>query len=372
MNERTYKIGISGSYGGLNLGDEAILQSIISELRDSVKVEITVFSRDPEDTLQRHKVDRAIAVRELSLTEIKPELKQLDLFILGGGGILYDAEAKIYLREVMLAHELGIPVMVYAISAGPLTNRSLQKYVCEVLEQVEVITVREKGVVKILEEVGVQKKIIVTADPALLLEPEEIPDDIFLKEHSNGKRRLVCMSVREPGIAAPDINDELYHNILANAADFIVDRYDADVLFIPMERKMLDLQHSHAVVSMMLRPQHAWILNRPYTSGQVLTLMKYFHLAVGMRLHFLIFAALQGIPFVALPYSSKVSGFLDDLQITMPPFHLVNAGRLIAHIDSSWDARDVIKEHIQNKLPELKMKASLNNKILIDLLKTLK
>jgi len=28
-----YRIGITGSYGGLNLGDEAILQSIIAELR---------------------------------------------------------------------------------------------------------------------------------------------------------------------------------------------------------------------------------------------------------------------------------------------------------------------------------------------------
>ena len=31
-SDRVYKIGISGSYGGLNLGDEAILQSIVSQL----------------------------------------------------------------------------------------------------------------------------------------------------------------------------------------------------------------------------------------------------------------------------------------------------------------------------------------------------
>lgn len=47
--DRVYKVGISGSYGGMNLGDEAILQCIITQLRGSLPVEITVFSQDPDD-----------------------------------------------------------------------------------------------------------------------------------------------------------------------------------------------------------------------------------------------------------------------------------------------------------------------------------
>ena len=53
-----YKVGITGSYGGLNLGDEAILQSIVTQLRRDLPVEITVFSRDAEDTKRRHGVER--------------------------------------------------------------------------------------------------------------------------------------------------------------------------------------------------------------------------------------------------------------------------------------------------------------------------
>src|SRR3954471_12445855 len=52
--KETYKVGITGSYGGLNLGDEAILQSIVTQLRRDLPVEITVFSRDAEDTKRRH------------------------------------------------------------------------------------------------------------------------------------------------------------------------------------------------------------------------------------------------------------------------------------------------------------------------------
>src|SRR5712671_4537828 len=122
----TYRIGITGSYGGLNLGDEAILQSIIAQLRKDLPVEITVFSRDAEDTKRRHGVERAVPVRKLSRPEVTAEVERLDLLILGGGGILYDAEARVYLREVSIAKEKGIPVMLYAIGAGPLSDPAVQ------------------------------------------------------------------------------------------------------------------------------------------------------------------------------------------------------------------------------------------------------
>lgn len=65
------------------------------------------------------------------------------------------------------------------------------------------------------------------------------------------------MSVREPGVAAPDLDEKLYHRLLANAADFMVDRMNADIIFISMERKALDLQHSPAVITQMQKPQRA-------------------------------------------------------------------------------------------------------------------
>src|SRR4026209_1419633 len=101
-----FRVGIPGSYGGMNLGDEAILQSIIAQLRrDLPQVEITVFSRDADDTKKRHGVERAVTVRKLARSEVMPEVERLDLLILGGGGILYDADARTYLREVALAKE---------------------------------------------------------------------------------------------------------------------------------------------------------------------------------------------------------------------------------------------------------------------------
>jgi polysaccharide pyruvyl transferase CsaB len=364
-----FKVGITGSYGGLNLGDEAILQSIIAQLkRDLPQVEITVFSRDADDTKKRHGVDRAVPVRKLSRAEIAPEVERLDLLILGGGGILYDADARTYLREVALAKEKHVPVMVYAIGAGPLEDADVQKSVADSLEGVELITVRERSAQQVLEHAGVHREIVVTADPALLLKPEPLPRGVLRTEGLEGRRRLIGMSVREPGVAAPDLDVNQYHALLANAADFMVDRFDADVVFVPMERSVLDSQHSHAVIAKMLRAQRATVLKGEYTSGQLLSLMGKLDFALGMRLHFLIFAAIQGTPFVALPYAGKVSGFLEALNLPAPPLHLVNPGRLIAHLDESWDRRRSMRTKIGESLPALQERAKETNRLAVDLL----
>jgi len=209
---------------------------------------------------------------------------------------------------------------------------------------------------------------VITGDPALLLEPEPLPRDAVAQEGLERDHPIIGMSVREPGVAAPDLNEDFYHALLANAADFMVDRFDADIVFVPMERDVQDTQHSHAVIAQMLRAQRAAVLKGNYTSGQLLTLMERFSFVLGMRLHFLIFAALRGVPFVALPYANKVSGFLEDLQIATPPIELVNAGRLIAYLDECWDRKDALRAHIAETLPALKERSLETHRIAVKLL----
>mgnify|MGYP003575576408 CR=1 FL=1 len=364
MENRPFRVGISGSYGGLNLGDEAILEGIVTQLRASMPVEITVFSRNAEDTQRRHQVERAVPVRDLTRNEARQEVDRLDALILGGGGILFDGEVEVYLREVLLAHELGVPVMVYAVSAGPLTQRSSRELVRQALEQAALITVRDRHGRRLLEEIGLHQVIHLTADPALLLQAQALPEDALTREGLDPPRRRIGFSVREPGPAAPGMSVDHYHDLLANAADFMAERLDADVVFVPLERGNLDLQHSHAVISRMQCAQRATVLKGEYSPGQLMKLIGQFEFCVGMRLHFLIFSALQSVPFVALPYASKVAGLLQDLEMDMPPLGDVNSGRLLATIDHSWDYRANVRDRIQERLPVLQDRARENNRLL--------
>ena len=273
------------------------------------------------------------------------------------------------MREVFLANELNVPVFVYAISAGPLTRHTARQAVRDGLNgsPTTVITVRDRLGYRLLEDVGVSQEIHLTADPAFLLEKEELPADSLRTQGVDVSKRLVGFSVREPGPAAPDIDPDDYYQLLANAADFIVKRYDADVVFVPLERT--DVQHSHAVVAHMQRAEKAEIVRRQFSPRQLIDLMGRFEFAVGMRLHFCIFSALSGTPFTALPYASKVTGLLEDLEIEMPPLGSIGIGQLIASIDRSWDTRDTIRTAIESHRSKLKSRAAQTNQLLLDLLR---
>ncbi len=361
-------IAISGSYGGLNLGDEAILTCMLQELRAGVPgAEIVVFSRDAAHTTRHHRAERVVPVRELTREQVTPHIPRLDLLLLGGGGILYDREARVYLREVQIAQELGVRTATYAVSAGPLETGEARQAVAETLNKMDAVTVREARAKRLLEEIGVTRDIVVTADPAVLLTPEPFTEGMLEREGVRKRRHLVGMSVREVGPAAPKLGEIAYHQLLATAADFVVDRLDADVLFVPLERG--DIRESHAVIGRMAAAERASVLRGTSTLRQLLGLMEHLDAMVAMRLHCLIFAAIARIPFIALPYADKVGGFLEEVGLPARTLDETHPGPLLASIDRSWDERARLKAALDERLPALQQRARETTRIVLDLVR---
>ncbi|GGL98082.1 polysaccharide pyruvyl transferase family protein [Micromonospora yangpuensis] len=341
MTDRTgLTIGVLGSYGGRNLGDEAILTGLLNDLREQEpNARIVVFSRNPAHTRAAHPDVEAVPWEGVSRVDSSVILGELDLLILGGGGILYDREARRYLRVVRVAQERGLPLLTYAVGVGPLTDGVDTAMVRETLASAVEVTVRDQESRVVLEEAGLLNPITVTGDPAFLLQPADFPAHLLREEGVPAGTRLIGMSVREPGRAAERLDVDGYHRLLAQIADFLVHRVDAYVLFVPMERD--DIRHSHGVMSHMTAADRGRILHGDYSPEQVLGLMRHFDLAVGMRLHFLIFAAMIGTPFLPLPYAGKVFDLANRLGVpALKGVAREVEGPLLAEVDRLWDERE--------------------------------
>ncbi|MGX1128947.1 polysaccharide pyruvyl transferase CsaB [Streptomyces glaucescens] len=353
------RIGLLGSYGGYNLGDEAILTCMLSCLRTHrPQARLVALSRNAEHTRAHHPtLDEVVDWEGVPQKQVLDVLSRLDLLVLGGGGILYDGEARRYLRVTGAAQARGVRTFAYAIGAGPLREAEDREAVRSVLTAMDEVVVRDEESHLVLEEAGVDRDITVAADPALLLPPEPFTDQMMRQEGIPADaNRLVGMSVREPGRAAEKLDEGDYHALLADVADFLVRRLDAHVVFVPMERQ--DVHHAHGVLSRMTAPDRGRILHSVYSPGQVLGFMSHLDLVVGMRLHFLIFAALSGLPVLPLPYSGKVFDFARRLGApALVGVAREQAGLLLAEVDRLWDEFPDRRDDFEQRVRRLRGRA---------------
>ena len=170
-------IVLSGYYGFDNVGDEAILLSIITALRKSQPdVVLTVLSNNPEKTAKTYDVQ---AVNRWQLKEISRVLKKADGFISGGGSLLQDQTGMktipYYCIIMRIAKFHKTPVFVYAQGMGPINHPLSRMITKSTLNKVAKITLRDEASKKLLEEIGVKGAMKLVPDPVMGLDLSEVP-----------------------------------------------------------------------------------------------------------------------------------------------------------------------------------------------------
>jgi polysaccharide pyruvyl transferase CsaB len=309
------KIALSGYYGFDNAGDEALLLAITSSIKAMApEADFVVFSGNPSRTSASHGLP---AVYHKNPWQVYRQLHSCDLLISGGGSIFQDITSAqslwYYIGVVALAKLLGKPVMFYAQGVGPI-NLPLSKLLMRlVANRVNMISVRDHESANLLKQLGVANPpVLVTADPVFALQPNE--DD--QKRVAGILPDAPCIGVSVRHWAAL----EGYQAALVPVLDGLAEQ-GYRIIFLPMSWPE-DVPESRRIMSLMQCP--ALLLDRSFNSGEMLALISRLEMMISMRLHALIFAATQGIPFAGISYDPKVESFLG--QFALSPLPLDSAG----------------------------------------------
>lgn len=366
------KIMISGYYGFNNTGDEAILKSMVRAFKEKIpQVKITVLSRNPLQTSQTYKVK---AVNRLYLINIICCLRDTNLFISGGGGLLQDSTGKgwsilYYLGLILVAKIVKIPVMIYAQGIGPVNNQVNKKLMKWILNKVELITVRDNSSKELLENLGVVKpSIYVNSDPVFLLKRRSINYIIdrypYIQKLINSTNRpLVGVSVREYRSNGPDLK-----RIFAQAADYLIENYKVKIIFLPFKFDE-DVHISEEILSLM--KNQADVLKIKLEPEELLSLLSRLSLMVGVRLHSIIFSSMANIPFIAFDYDPKVKYFVEDLGLSELLLEInedISLKYFQEKIEYVRENNDKIKENLLKKVNNLEEKALANNELVFKFL----
>lgn len=293
---------LSGYYGFDNAGDEAVLMSILQQLK-RIGVTPIVLSGNPTKTTETYGVR---AVHRMKLADVTKAIKESDGLISGGGSLLQDITSIrsvfYYLGVMKIAQYYHKPVFCYAQGVGPLRRKWIHPIVRSVLNQCEWISVRDPHSKTLLKKIGVTKPIELTADPAIGLQNEgysSLDEQMF---RFLQKRPLV-LSVR---------NWENNEMVVRNMATLIkkLRNKQIPVLLLPFHSPH-DTIISQQIKQHFQYDQEVVVVENAQTVKDFIYIVNNGYVMVGMRLHALVFAASQGIPFVGVSYDPKIDSFLE-------------------------------------------------------------
>lgn len=296
---------LSGYYGFDNVGDDAILLSIIQSLKKwQNDIEITVLSNNPAATEQTYGVK---AVNRWKMKEIRQLLKTADGLISGGGSLMQDQTGMktipYYAGVIQIAKWLKKPVFVYAQGMGPI-NHSLSKFIVRtVFNKVEQITVRDRASLALLTEIGVRKETMIVPDPVMGLNGNNFHCD-WLENESLSTDSYISVSVRDwPSAVA-------YKEKIAHSLDELA-RQGEQIVFLPMHGEH-DFITSQEVAALM--KEKSLIAPADLSIEEKIAVIGQSQLLIGMRLHSLIFSAIYATPFIAISYDPKIDAFADIVE----------------------------------------------------------
>ena len=296
------KIFICGYYGFDNLGDEAILRSLIEGIRrQAPETELTVLSAT------RHQTEEEYGVKAISRNDYRAlmhAMKTQDVIVFGGGSLLQDVTSSrsilYYLGLMFLAKMHGKPLMMVAQGIGPIRKPVFRKMTHWIFRTAKHISVRDHISFEELVAMGIDReRIVLTTDPVWGFDAAK-GTDLPL---SKGSQKSIVLSLRPWG------NSEAMESKWVELVNRLQIELQADVELLSFHQAQ-DVPLAKKIAE---KTGCAWMAHTP-SLEKMLKRIEAADLLIGVRLHSLIFSAIVATPMIGLSYDPKVDAFMESME----------------------------------------------------------
>lgn len=372
------RIGIVGNYGNDNNGDEAILLSLVKQVTSTFNIstqQLTIFSNNPQQTSERYGVDsfplyykKGNAAKTFFETfrQNKRIVKQMDLLIIGGGGILmdlYGREAPLYGSYAMMAKQSKTPYVIYGCGAGPLTSGLGKWFIRYMCKYAESVSVRDPESAALLQSIGVNKRVKVIGDPAFSLREE----NAAVKSAAPTKIGVTAVPYYNADYW-PEGNPAIYEKYVEGMAknlDELAAGRDVEITFFATKFPQ-DANVTKDIQALMNEKAKTSIIDDNLLPSKILEVTEQQDIVIGTRLHSLILATCTQTPVIAIAYHHKVKDFmslanLDRFSFPIDELHDNDGWFLQAfnEMNADWDGTLKQTEQLSKRLYEEAMNGTV-------------
>lgn len=322
--------------------------------------------------------------------EIWKEYCTSDLIIIGHDSAfsgMFGTVPFFQLYSLFIAKIIGKPIAIYAASAGPFKYK-LQLIIAKfILNNVDIITLRDSESYDYLKTIGIKMEHVhLCADLAYLMPvvPSNRVNEILSDENIGQSSGLVVgMTVTREicNMAFNDVGtdqDKFQKSIilLSQVVDYMTNVLNATVILIPHcigpGEKLDDRIVSHYIYEAVNNKSNVKVISNEYSPQELKGLMSQFDLFIGERLHSVVGALSVCVPSIAILYKSPrnelISGVLDTKYIL--DVEVINKELLISKINDVLSESEGIKQGLITRIKNAKLKASKNGELLKNILRS--
>ncbi len=357
-------------FGRNNVGDEAILECVVSIVR-----EICPDARITVSTDSRKETERRLGVQTVPLFGFEPAyshaemvkcIARADVFIWAGATGLSDYP-EIPLSMLEIAHRKGTRTVVWGVGMNDQLNPFIyrlmpgrrrtvlsalsrltagridfveryeaqaetraKRKIVEELNQCDLVVLRDPETLASVHACGHVPHAIVGADSAELLTPEPWEHIVLTPE----AHAILESSTRKIGLCISAQRQLVHEQELIEFMDRLAER-GYGIVFLPMNHAT-DALLMESLRQRMRNQERSVVIGGHRTPRETLAIAGKLDLVISSRLHLLILASISHVPIIGISRGTKVDNFL-------APFGHVSAG--------SVDECDF--DHIQTELDRL-------------------
>lgn len=368
-------------FGNHNVGDEAILEGIVTVLRKvRPYCEITVLTDQPYQTKKRlgiksykhqfvklgsgriSRIFRMVSRVFENLLHLYLALRA-DVVVCAGATILSDSPSFV-LRLASFAVFANKRLVHFPGGMNPGNSPETLNKLLAISEEFDLFLVRDVDTKKRLVDAGFNSDFVnVTIDPAFNIELEnDVDNNILSVLEINNEKNLVGIGIsHEPDCSKYNLPLEW-----AKIADFIVAKFAANIVFLPSNtQESKDLMIINATRKAMKYKEKAYIVDVELSPKDMIYSISKLDMMISSRMHQLIFSCLAETPFVGISRCAKINSFLALFNMipaaTVRDFKLE---KVRPAIESTWEQRKEVKEMIKIKKESL-LKKSLKTEKLV-------
>jgi len=371
------RITLLGNNSGRNLGDMAIMSSIMESLSKRMpNAEFYVPTIKPE-WVRKHYGDRynvkavnvmpwTLSLRLLGLPTLVCLAKSDVALICDGiifGKKLFNPAFNYLITLVFLvplARLLGCKMVCYSTGIGPFQNKISRLFAKWTIQGCDLVMMRERDSEKLTKDIGVTKPVELTGDAAFI---NPVSDD-----------KVAVSIMRELGLdpekPAMAINATAYLDTWLNPNERLSDPKgllktiaagvtQAQAQVTDTFQPLIVCTHpmDEATCRELAEMCGAKVLtNSTYLSHDIQAVIRKCGILVGMRFHSIVLASSVETPVVGLIYAPKVRGYLKLLQCEEFSLELASLTPqyLAQKLTEAWNARKELQERQRPVIGDLK------------------